>query len=175
MAELPQGLRFDCPCCGQIHTGLPAVAYPEPTAAVDAHGNVVPYTRIGDDFCILEDEHFFVRAVLRVPIIGTDKTFEWGVWGSLSQTNYKSYWDSFDDTDQGRLGSMFSYLSNELDGYSASLHLHSSLWPQNERMRPTMVLDPDQDHPLVHDQLHGITIERAVELVLPVLHPAGDA
>jgi hypothetical protein len=169
------GFAFDCPCCGKRHTGLPAVAYGEPAASIDEAGNPRPLRRMGDDFCIADGQYYFVRAVLHVPILGEAQPMEWGVWSSLSETNFKRYWDSFDDNDQAKLGPMFSYLGNSIYGYPGSLDLRSQLHTQNDRKRPFVELDPSQDHPLVRDQARGISRERAIELTMPVLHPQGQA
>lgn len=168
-------LAFDCPSCGQRHTGLPALVYGAPSLGPDEAGNPAPLKRIGEDFCTLNDEHFFVRCVLEIPITGHALPLEWGVWASLSEANYRRYWDSFDDSDQSKLGGMFSYLMNEIQGYPGSFALRCNLMPQDDRKRPLLELQDDQDHPLVRDQMNGIGLERAVELAMPALHPRGRA
>ena len=169
------GLSFDCPQCNMRHSGLPALVYEEPAAGLDESGNPRTLNRIGKDFCVIDDQHFFVRTVFEIPILGEALPLEWGVWGSLSQANFQRYRETFDDTDQSKLGGMFSFLSNELGGYPGSLSLRCNLFPQDDRRRPLLVLQTDQDHPLVHDQINGITVERAIELAMPVLHPQGQA
>jgi hypothetical protein len=173
--EPMDGLAFDCPQCNLRHDGLPALAYGEPAMQLDDAGKERPFRKINDDFRILEDRHFFVRAVFEIPIIGQSQSLEWGVWGSLSKANFQLYWDSFDDTDQSRIGAMFSYMSNELNGYPGSLGLRSGLFPRDDRQRPLLILDDEQDHPLVRDQQRGITASRAIELAMPFLHPQGRA
>jgi hypothetical protein len=169
------GFAFDGPSCGERHTGLPAVAYDGPALGCDDAGQPWQLTRHGGDFCIADGQYFFVRAVLRVPILGAREPMEWGVWCSLSEANFRRYGDTFDDTNQAEIGPMFSYLGNNLGGYSDSLGLRCNVLPQNDRKRPLVELHPDQDHPLVRDQAQGISPERAVELVMPSLHPQGNA
>src|SRR5262245_61459377 len=101
------GFAFDCPCCGKRFTGLPALGYEGPALGSNDAGEPWKLERSGDDFCIADGRHYFVRAVLRLPIIGVSQPMEWGVWGSLSEANFKRYWDSFDDYDQAKLGPMF--------------------------------------------------------------------
>lgn len=169
------GLSFDCGKCGKRHTGLPALAYVKPAAyfAVpeDRRGSVW----INEDFCIIEDEIFLVRVVLLVPIVGETVPLEWGVWGSLSKTNFERYMESFEDHDQSRLGGMFSYLDSVMNGYPDTGGLRCNLHPQDNRKRPLLELQHDQDHPLVDDQINGITLERAIELAMPVLHPQAQS
>ena len=163
-----EGLAFDCPCCGKRYADLPAVVFDGPAVTGDVDMQ-------GADFCVLDSEHFFVRTVLTVPIIGKAMPMEWGVWSSLSGTNFQIYKDAYASTDRAALGTMFSYLGNEIPGYSGSLALRSRIHPQNDRQRPFVEFDPSQEHPLVRAQTEGITLDRAIELIMPVLHPQGRA
>jgi hypothetical protein len=132
-------------------------------------------SKLTDDLCMTGDGFFFVRAVMETPILGEKTPLEWGVWGSLSEANFKRYVETFDDHDQGSLGGMFSYLNNELDGYSGSCGLQCELIPMDNRKRPMLVPYKDQDHLLVRDYWNGITAERAIALAMPFLHPTGKA
>jgi hypothetical protein len=169
------GLAFDCPCCGKRYPGLPAITFGGPVLGYGEDGQPWRLDRNGGDLCRADGQYYFVRAVLRVPIIGETQQMEWGVWGSLSEASFRRYQESFDDHDQAKLGSLFSYLGNKIAGYPDTLGLRSSLVPQNDRKRPFVELDPSQDHPLVRDQMNGITRERAIEFVLPILHQEGNA
>ena len=75
------GLAFDCPCCGQRYTDLPAIAFDRPAVTGDLD-------MTGKDLCILHGEHYFVRTVLMLPILGKEAPLEWGVWSSLSEANF---------------------------------------------------------------------------------------
>jgi hypothetical protein len=170
-----EGFTFLCPKCGTRHSGLPALAYAEPAACVDEFGQDLPVTKIRDDFRIFGNEHFCVRTVFEVPIAGQGLPLEWGVWASLSQANFQRYWDSYDDAGQSRIGGMFSYFWNQIGGYPATVGLRCDVLPRDGGQRPLLILQQGQDHPLVHDQTRGITLERAIELAMPVLHPPGKA
>jgi hypothetical protein len=111
-----------------------------------------------------------VRAVLEIPIIGQSETLEWGVWGSLSETSFERYVQSFDDPDQSKIGALFSWFSSSLPGYAFEESLRCSLLPQDNRQRPHVVFHPDDTHPLALDKKNGISLERAIEFVMPVLH-----
>jgi len=80
-----------------------------------------------DDICVVADWHFFVRAVLEIPILGQSEALEWGVWGSLSEQNFKRYDASFEDGDQSRLGAMFSWFASQLPGYDDTSSLRCKL------------------------------------------------
>ena len=177
MADLLDGFTFDCPCCGERHVGLPALVCPWPDPFWALPEDQREAADANDDFCVIDKKQFFVRATLRIPIVDEGAaTLEYGIWGSLSETNFRLYGESFFDLDQSRLGGLFSYLSNALPGYGQFPRaLLGALFPQDNRQRPLFVLHEDQEHSLVHDQIHGISKARAIELALPVLHPQGEA
>jgi hypothetical protein len=79
---------FRCSQGDKIHEGLPAIAFEAPSH----YNSLTPEERatrakLGSDFCVIDDDAFYVRAVLEIPIIGQSETLEWGVWGSLSETS----------------------------------------------------------------------------------------
>jgi hypothetical protein len=177
VADAMDGFGFDCPCCGQRHTGLPALVCPRPDAFWALPEDQQQCADANDDFCVITENAFFVRATLRISIIDEEAfSLEYGIWGSLSKANFLRYRDTFFDTDQSKLGGMFSYLSNALPGYGPFHQaLRGTLFPKDHRQRPLFVLNEEQEHALVRDQVHGVSKARAIELALPVLHPQGEA
>ena len=43
---------------------------------------------LNSDFCTIDERDFFVRGVLAIPIIGTEESFMWGVWVTLSKPHF---------------------------------------------------------------------------------------
>ena len=82
-------LRWKCGSCDEWHTG-PCLDF----------GHDEPYyweretesSRLNEDFCSIDDRDFFVRGLIKLPILGTDETFNWGVWGSLSRKTLRVSW-----------------------------------------------------------------------------------
>jgi hypothetical protein len=122
-------------------------------------------TFLDEDFCSIEDEHFFVRGLLNLPIVGTDKTFGWGVWGSLSRENFKKLLAMHDDPEREKLPPMFSWLSNELAEYPSTLNLKMYAHIQKPGWRPLFELEPT-DHPLSLEYRNGISPQRVKEIML---------
>jgi hypothetical protein len=117
-----------------------------------------------DDFCILDGEHYFIRSVLKLPLVGAPgEYFGFGVWSSLSKKNFKKYMETFDSGEQEELGPWFGWFSNRLRGYPDTLNLKCQVHPQAGRQRPSIELEPS-DHPLSRDVLDGITYERLLEI-----------
>lgn len=158
-----------CLGCGEVHAGLadlassapevwPGPAEPEPNGAVLSKDHLLT-----EDFCILHGQHYFVRCVLEIPIIGTDERFGYGVWSTLSERNYKLYLDTFDSGEQDGLGPWFGWFSNRLKGYPDSLSLKCQVHPRSGRQRPRIELEPT-DHPLAVEQREGISFDRLLQL-----------
>jgi hypothetical protein len=72
--------RFKCTCCDQWHEGMSAFG-------ADAHIFLpIPAEQRGrrchleTDICIVDQQYFFVRGCLEIPVIGELDPFSWGVW-----------------------------------------------------------------------------------------------
>jgi hypothetical protein len=105
-----------------------------------------------------------VRCVIRLPIVGAaDEVFAYGVWATLSRKNFQICLDAFDAGKQGHLGPWFGWFSNRLAGYPDTLNLKRQVYPQENRQRPHIELEPT-DHPLAVEQRVGITFDRVLEI-----------
>lgn len=162
---------FKCPCCDRCFTGLPAIMFPLPDYAhAIPERDHAARVAVDDDTCVVDSEHYFVRARLIVPIVGEEEALEFGIWGSLSAENFSRYAGSIGDPRQSRLGAMFSYVANTLPLYEESTqNLRSQLWPRDDGQRPVVELDPSQTHPLVGELRDGISRERAISFAVLVL------
>jgi hypothetical protein len=159
-----------CSGCGETHRGLfdlacgkpahwPGAEDKAPNSALDLSGNF-----LSEDFCVLEGQHFFVRAVLELQIRGGGgEQFGFGVWSTLSRDNFVRYVETFDSGEQDGLGPWFGWFSNRLEGYPETLSLKCQVQPMSGRQRPRVLLEPTA-HPLAVDQQHGITFDRVLEL-----------
>ena len=77
--------RFKCTCCDQWHEGMPAFDADAPlyfyAIPAEQRGR---RCHLGTDICIVDQQHFFVRGCLKIPVRGELDPFSWGVWVSLS-------------------------------------------------------------------------------------------
>ncbi|MGW4213317.1 DUF2199 domain-containing protein [Lentzea sp. NPDC004789] len=161
---------FTCTCCGEKHDGLPfaytmaAPAYWSPQLA-EIPGNV-----LGDEYCLIDDEHHFVRGRIVLPVHDADEDFEWGVWVSLSKANFIRMGDVFDDPGRVNEPPYFGWLSTVLPGYEpTTLNLKTNLHTQPLGTRPLIELEPT-GHPLAVEQREGITRARVQEFAEIALH-----
>jgi hypothetical protein len=161
---------FDCPSCGEQHCGVfdLACGKPEqwPGSEEKTSNSEAARSRhfLSEDFCVLDGEHFFVRCVLEIPIVGGGGAhFGYGVWSTLSEKNFRIYVDTFDSGDQGDLGPWFGWFSNRLKGYDDTLNLKCQVHPRPGRTRPWIEMEPT-DHPLAVEQRRGMTLDRLLEI-----------
>jgi hypothetical protein len=109
----------------------------------------------------MDNEHFFIRGCIEIPIIGTDEYFIWGVWVSLSKTNFekvKEHWNN-----QEILKPMFGWLSTDLLCYSDTVNLKTLVHSQADGLRPYIEIEPT-NHPLAVEFRNGMTVERVQEI-----------
>jgi len=125
---------------------------------------------LDEDYCAVDDEYFFVRGLIHLPIIGAAETFCWGVWGSLSRDNFEKLLRLETHPERVDVPPMFSWLSSSISEYPDTLSLKMYIHVQEHRLRPHFRLERS-DHPLSHEYHHGITPERLKEIMFRRLPP----
>jgi hypothetical protein len=158
---------YTCACCQRTHEGLPpAIGFDAPYGwDPDLDGR--PGWSLTSDECVMSGEDFFVRSVLRLPVLDADQDFEWGVWVSQSEANFHRAHRPWNLRRPTLMEPTFGWLSNELPGYPVStLALATMVHPQGRNLRPLVQVE-HTDHPLAIEQHHGITQDRVRELTGP--------
>jgi hypothetical protein len=155
-------MNYLCACCGKTHKGLPDIGSSAPWAMY-----TIPEeeraTRVflTNDTCVINDQEFFIRGVLEVPVHEQEEALGFGVWVSLSEEHFLCYQENF-DTD--KIGPFFGWLCTEIRAFTPTLVLKSRVHFQGNGLRPIIELEPT-DHPLAVAQREGISLERAWEIV----------
>jgi hypothetical protein len=125
---------------------------------------------IGSDQCVVDQQWFFIRGCLEVPIVGSADPFLWGLWASIREEVYDEISDSWEQSNREKLHGPFKgRIANSLSEYPETLNLKVKIVIQPVGTRPLFLLE-DDEHPLGLEQRHGITRDRALELVALVLH-----
>jgi hypothetical protein len=167
-AKLPTP-PFKCATCNKIHDELPDIGYREPAYSHEITGEErARRIQLSSDLCTVDNEHYFIRGLIVLPIQGSTETLGLGVWSTLSKTNFDRYVQHFDE-DLSSWEPMFGWLSNRLPIYPDTLSLPLSVQTQGRNTRPLFTCH-ESDHPIVRDQREGITVEKWWEIVGPVLH-----
>ncbi|MDR3676206.1 MAG: DUF2199 domain-containing protein [Acidobacteriota bacterium] len=180
------GLRWKCSNCEEWHTGpcldfgFDSPHYWRKEHETASHGvefspNLLksrPKTFLNDDYCAIDDNDFFMRGLIHLPIIGAAETFRWGVWGSLSRQNFETLLKMHKDPARIDLPVMFSWLSSQISEYpeTLSLKMHARIQPPG--LCPHFALEPT-DHPLSQEYYRGISAERVRKIMMGRLHDAG--
>ncbi|MFJ3516191.1 MULTISPECIES: DUF2199 domain-containing protein [unclassified Streptomyces] len=153
-----------CTCCTEHRDGLP-LSYGAPAPAAWKPR----YSRRRDseltaDQCTIKGRHFFVHGLIEIPVRDSGDTFSWGVWVSLSETNFARTHDLWDDPARAQEPPYFGWLSTELSVYpQTTLHLKTHVHTRAVGRRPRVEVEPT-DHPLAIDQREGITTDRVKDL-----------
>jgi hypothetical protein len=146
--------------------GTGAPAYWDPSLAGDQSST------LGQEQCVIKDEHFFVRGRLVSPVTGAapGTEFDWGVRVSLSRDSFARALSLRAAPGREREEPYFGWLSTELPLYQPStLSLKTRVRMQAVGQRPLIELEPT-DHPLAAEQRAGITLARAQEVTETLLH-----
>jgi hypothetical protein len=151
-----------CHCCGQVHDGLPDIGFDKPSPAQSISSEDWPdRVVLTDDTCIIDEEDFFIRGVLVIPVHGDEKGLGFGVWVSQKQENFQAY---VAHPDSAEIGPYFGWFATEIGPYAPTLSLKTKAHFQGNNQRPLIELEQNE-HPLAIDYQNGISLERAWEIV----------
>jgi hypothetical protein len=163
--------RFKCTSCDEWHEGVPTFGA---NAPLYFYG--IPDEERGkrcvldSDTCIVDQEHFFVRGCLEIPVHGETDAFSWGVWVSLSQAHFAEFKAHYDEPKRSHIGPFFGWLSAELPLYPSTENLKTRAHLRDGGIRPYIELEPT-DHPLAVEQRNGISVDRVAEIYAFFMHP----
>ncbi len=165
-------LRYSwtCGCCGRQHDELPIHWSVEAPAYYDAvpEAERAARTRLSDDFCTVDDQYFFIRGVIEIPILGQSEPLTWGAWASLSAASMDAVHRVWEQADRELTGPFFGWLSAVLPYEIATVGLKTMVHLRDPPFLPWLELEPTE-HPLAVEQRNGISIERAVEIAEALL------
>lgn len=157
-------MTFRCASCDQEHEGVPHVGMHAPDPYLDVpEEERAERTTFTVDRCTVRDDdgdqHYFVRGVILIPILGEEQRFGLGAWVSQSRANYERY------ARNEEMDPTFGWLVNHIPHYDEPTFLleaqvHFSVGDD----RPIIELT-STDHQLSVEQKTGITLARAWEIV----------
>jgi hypothetical protein len=162
---------YQCKTCGKWHDELPMSFGAE---APYLYYVIAPEERswraeLGSDQCIIDNQHYFVRGCLEIPVLDGLGPFVWGVWVSLSENSFDRMSELWETPGRESEAPCFGCFSTSLPGYPETLNLKTSVHTRPMGQRPLIELEPT-DHPLSVEQREGITMTRVQEIVESALH-----
>lgn len=162
---------FQCSCCGETLFGPPLAWHFQAPAAWHALplGERENRGEISSDQCVIDDQHFFIRGLVKIPIVGSEEPFEWGVWVSLSRANFERAASLWHDADRVNEPAYFGWFSNSLPGYPETLFLKTMVHSRGVGLRPYIELERT-DHSLALEQRNGISVARVKQIAEQMHH-----
>jgi hypothetical protein len=156
--------RFKCTSCGEWHEGMPTFG-----AHAPLYFYAIPVGEremrcvLTSDTCVVDQELFFVRGCLEIPVDGATEPFIWGVWVSLSKANFDQFVSCIEKPNRSHIGPFFGWLSAEMPLYPSTENLKTRVHLRDNGVRPFIELEPT-NHPLAIEQRVGITADRVAEI-----------
>ena len=163
-------MAFVCSVCGQHHDERLLdirLGLPDDIHRLDTEERA-RRCWLAEDFAVLDDERFFVRGLLELPVPELESRFAYGTWCELAMPDFQELMRHWRDDDQ--FPPVDCVVANELEPYRDTIGLRATLHATSPDKLPTVDL-ADAPHELVHAQREGITVDRSDELAAAVLHP----
>ena len=156
-------MTYTCRCCGEVHDDLPDLSFDRPSYAADVPDDEFDKrVKLNEDLCVVDDEYYFIRGVLMIPVRENEQDLGFGVWVSQKKENYETYLDNYDAPD---IGPFFGWLSNEFKfAGEPTLNLKTMAHFQGNGLRPLIELE-ESEHPLSMAQRNGISLDEAWEII----------
>lgn len=165
---------YVCSACGRQHSEVPlsfAADFP------DAYANMSLDDRenralISSDQCIIDDDQFYLRGCIELPVLLAEEIFLWGVWARVHERDFDEiheHWNSAGR--ENRIGPFKGRLANSISIYPQTLNMKLAIQIRPAGERPVFVLE-EPDHPLTQEQQNGLTGEKAREYACLLLRMA---
>ena len=156
-------MKYHCTTCGKSHDGLPDMGADKPDiwfGIPEAERN--KRLKLTSDTCIVDDEFYLIRGVIRLPLTDEPEMFGFGVWVSQKKESFETYLANYNSS---QIGPFFGWLCTNLRFYEGGTeYLKTMVHFQDGNQRPLIEVEPT-DHPLAIDQRDGITLAKAWEIV----------
>lgn len=156
-------MSYRCATCGEVHADLPDIVADKP----DQWWGVAEEEReqriqLTSDTCEIDEEHFFIRGVINIPVHNYPEPFGFGVWVSQKRENFLTY---VENPESSEIGPFFGWLCTNIVFYEeATLLLKTSAHFRGNGLRPIIEVERTA-HPLAVDQQSGISLDKAWQIV----------
>ena len=156
---------WTCSCCQRQFHELPihwAVDVPAPyedMTEIERQSRAM----LSSDYCTIDDNIFFIRAAIEIPLAEQTECFTWGVWVSLSAASMEKAQRARENFDRYAEGPLFGWLSTALPYESSTLNLKAHVHLRRPPLIPSVEIEPTA-HPLAVEQRKGINMMRAIQI-----------
>ena len=106
-------MAHNCKTCGKTHEELPALGFKGPDYAdLVPENQRLERVKIDDELCAVDEDIFFIRATLGIPITGYKDDLNFSIWVSLEKDHFLTYIQQFNSYE---IGPFFGWLANEFN------------------------------------------------------------
>lgn len=159
-----EGFEFTCSCCDEIHKGVPGFGTKAPIYWYSIpESEKKERIELSSDTCILDQEHFFVKGCLELPVQTAEEPFIFSSWISLSKENFLKFLDLFEVTFRENEEPMVGWYSSWLWPFTDTEKLKARINFRNDGTRPSIELEPTE-HPLSIAQREGLSKKELIKI-----------
>jgi hypothetical protein len=166
-------MKFCCSKCGETHdTADQAWHFAEPLPWLMATEEEKAQSLLTPDQCELVSEgqmHYFIHALLQIPVREQADPFVWGVWCSQSEATNLEVAALWESDERMKTGPHFGWLCSRIPFYPDSMYLKTHVHQRAVGLRPLVELVATE-HPLSIDQRIGIEPDRLRQIVEEIIH-----
>lgn len=162
---------YRCECCDKIYETLPlCIGYSKPSIYFSIpEEEREKRISLDKSWCVVDEEYFFHRGNLVIPIIDSKENLEFGVWTSISEDNFKKRMDLWDNPARVNEEPYFGWLSSNIAGYNDTLNIKTVAQENEDIDAIPNIYVIEENHPLAIDQENGITMDKALEIVSSIM------
>lgn len=129
-----------------------------------------PGCELTQDLCVIQDQYFFIKGIIELPVINSDELFAWTAWVSLSRDNFERAKQVWSDPNRTSEPAYFGWLTTRLPFYPDTINLKTNVHTRALGLVPFIELEPTE-HPLAVEQRSGISLDRVQAIAEALLHP----
>ena len=166
-------LGWICGTCGQRHDELPlCFGADEPALWWVISDEERARSELTKSACVIQasdETAFFVRGHIEIPVAGLDEPFTWGVWASLSESNFIRTQELWNTEGREKEPPYFGWLSTNLQVFPDTMYLKTMVQTSPVGSVPIITVEPTE-HPLAVAQHQGVTLDVVRSWVEKMLH-----
>lgn len=157
---------YKCSCCGQEYEELPLCFgsdFPEYYFSIP-ESEREKRIELKESLCVVDEQHFFHRSRLTIPIINHHENLIFNVWTSISEDNFCKRMDLWEEPNRINEEPYFGWLQTKVPTYGDTLNIKTIAIEEKIGIIPK-IKSIEEGHRLTTDQENGITYQKAVEIV----------
>lgn len=141
-------MNWRCQICGIEHTDIPlCFGIEAPWRALVTENEFAQRVELTRDQCVVDEEHFFIRGHIEIPIQDYLAPLAFSVWSSLSERSFLHMCERWDLPDRASDPPYFGWLSSPIPVYPSTIHLKLSVQSRSPGLTP--LFTPERtEHPL---------------------------